>query len=256
MIDLIDTHCHLNVSEYFPDPEPFIKAAASVGVRRMVLVTLDVKGGPRAVELAERHEGLFAIVGHHPNYAADYSSDELGELERMLKHPKVVALGEIGLDYHWDHASKEQQLAALKDQLDLAASLGKPVVFHCREAYRDLLELLESRAELPYLFHCFSGDADDAKRALILGGYFGVDGPITYKSKAPFREFLSTLPRDRIVLETDSPYLTPEPHRGKSNQPAYLTFVNEALAKVWNVAAEESARITTSNAERFFRLAG
>lgn len=251
-IDLVDTHCHLNITENFPEPGPFIEAASAAGVGRLILIGLDLPTSERAVELAEEHENVFAVVGHHPNYAADYSSSELGRYQSWLSHPKVVALGEMGLDFHWDYATREQQERCLREQLDLAQDTGSPVVFHCRDAYADLLNLLEKREPGPFLFHCFSGDGEDARRALALGCSFGFDGPLTYKNNEGLRALVRDLPREKVVIETDSPYLTPEPHRGKPNQPAYLPFVNTALARLWGVTEEESGRITTENAERFF----
>lgn len=254
--ELYDTHCHLNLQENFPAPEPYFQNALSAGVTRLNLVSLDLASSYRAVELAENHEGVFAIIGRHPNYAADYDPAELKSFEEILSHPKVVALGEIGLDYHWDYATREQQEICLLDQLDLAERVGKPVVFHCREAYADLLSLLEERRRLPFLFHCFSGNSHEAERALALGAYLGVDGPLTYKKADELRALVGSLPRDRVVLETDSPYLSPEPFRGKPNEPAHLAFVNRTLAKVWEISEEESARTTTENALAFFRLCG
>lgn len=254
MGDLFDTHCHLNLEDLFPDPAPFLARAKTAGVRCLCLVGLDPETGLRAIEMAEREEDCFAIVGRHPNGAADYGPAELERLRELLTRPKTVALGEVGLDYHWDLASKEQQLRCLIDQLDLAEELDLPVVFHCREAYEDLLALLERRKPRPYLLHCFSGSQEDAKRAVALGCRFGIDGPVTYKKSESLREILVRLPRDRIVLETDSPYLTPVPFRGKPNEPSYLPYVNAAVAQTLEISEDECANLTTRNARDFFRL--
>jgi TatD DNase family protein len=165
-----------------------------------------------------------------------------------------VALGEIGLDYHWDYATPDQQRIALLDQLELARKLAKPVVFHCRDAYPDLLTILEEQPTHRYLFHCFAGNQEDARRALALGAMFGVDGPITYKKADALREVIAMIPRDRLVLETDSPYMAPTPHRGKPNRPAFVPFVNEGLAATLGISQEECASLTTANAKRFFGL--
>lgn len=220
----------------------------------MMVVGVDAEDGRRAIELAESYEGVYAIVGWHPNYTSSYSEAGLGEIERMLSHPKVVALGEIGLDFHWQYATLEEQQTALFGQLDLAARTGKPVVFHCRDAYPALLDILEKKPVLPYLFHCFAGDPTDAGRAVELGCYFGVDGPITYKKSTQLRDVFQSLPLDRIVIETDSPYMSPEPFRGKPNRPANVALVNAGLAAALGITAEECAEMTTSNAVRFFRL--
>jgi TatD DNase family protein len=249
---LIDTHCHLNDAKAFPDPASALAEAREAGVERVIVVGVDAEDGRRALKLADQFEEVYAIVGWHPNYTSSYTDAGLREIEAMLLHPKVVALGEIGLDFHWQYATLEQQRKALFDQLDLAARMGKPVVFHCREAYPALLDILESRPVHPYLFHCFAGDESDAARAVALGCYFGVDGPITYKKSTQLREIFASLPRGRIVVETDSPYMSPEPLRGKPNKPANVALVNAGLAAALGISAEDCAALTTENAKRFF----
>ncbi len=251
---MFDTHCHLNLEESFPEPGPYFDRAGAAGVTLLALVGLDPVSGRRAVEMAAARGGVYAIVGRHPNYAADYVAPELDVFRELLSHPKSIAMGELGLDYHWDYASKEQQYRCLIEQLDLASELDMPVVFHCREAYSDLLDLLESRPPHTYLFHCFSGNAIDAGRAVALGAYFGFDGPLTYKKADALREMAAGLPRDRIVLETDSPYMAPVPYRGKPNEPSYLPLINQALAGALGISAAESESLTTENAKRFFRI--
>jgi TatD DNase family protein len=251
---LIDTHCHLNDPEAYPDPVLEVEFALENGVERLLVVGIEPAGFDRAIALADRFPQVHAIVGWHPNFAANYESAKLKDLERLLQHPKVVALGEIGLDYHWDYATPDQQRRALIDQLDLAESCRKPVVFHCRDAYADLLAILDQRPPWPARFHCFSGTLEDAQRATARDSYFGVDGPITYKNASSLREIVASLPRERVVIETDSPYMTPVPFRGKPNRPGFVRYVNEALAELWGVSAEESARVTTANAVRFFGL--
>lgn len=252
--ELFDTHCHLNIARHFPDPDAEIARARAAGVTRMALVGIDPPTNESAVEIAARHEGVYAIVGLHPTEAAHFTPQVLGQIEHLLSHPKSVALGEIGLDYHWDDATPEQQKAALHAQLDLAETLNKPVVFHCRKAYDDLLDILEARPPRPYLFHCFSGDAGHADRVKSLDGTIGIDGPITYKKSDDLRAIVHEWPRDRLVLETDSPYLTPEPYRGKPNSPAYVPLINAELARVWGISPDEAAAKTTANAMRFFGL--
>lgn len=251
---MIDTHCHLNVAEAFPDPDRTLDEARSAGVNGFLIVGIDLLGSRRAIEIAERHHDAWAIVGHHPNYSHEYEPEMIEEYRELLEHQKAKALGEIGLDYHWDFATKEQQVACLLPQLDLAAELGMPVVFHAREAYSDLLDILEKRPAHSYLFHCFAGDESEAKRAMALDAYFGVDGPITYKKADDLRAVIAGLPRDRVVLETDSPYMSPVPHRGKPNSPAYLPFIRHGLAQVWDVTEAETEHITDQNARRFFDL--
>lgn len=252
--ELFDTHCHLNIAKHFPDAESEIERARKAGVTRLALVGIDIPSNERAIELAGAIENVFAIVGWHPNEAAIFNEEILEKIEDWARHPKAVAIGEIGLDYHWDDATPAQQKVCLAAQLNLAERLDMPVVFHCRKAYDDLLDILESRPIRPYLFHCFSGDSGHASRVRALNGFIGVDGPLTYKKSDDLRAFVEDWPRDRLVLETDSPYLTPEPFRGKPNSPAYVPFINAVLANEWGVDEEESARITTANACGFFRI--
>lgn len=251
---LIDTHCHLNDAKAFPDPSLEIAAAHEAGVERLIVVGTDPDDWERATGLAERFEEVYAIVGWHPNYTADYDPSTLARLESLLGQEKVLALGEIGLDYHWDYAPRDRQRQALQDQLDLAARRGLPTIFHAREAYGDLLDVLESRGAGRYLFHCWAGTAEEAARGVALGGYFGVDGPITYKNAHALRETIATIPPDRLVVETDAPYMTPVPFRGKPNRPAYVSHVNAGLAAVLNLSPEACADLTTANARAFFGI--
>jgi len=251
---LIDTHCHLNFPDKFPDPEKSIEEARLAGVDRLIVVGCNPETSRRAVELANAYAGVYAVVGWHPTYTKDYTRESLEEIEQMLTNSKVVAIGEIGLDFHWDFSTLEQQTVALMDQMDLAVRKKKPVVFHAREAYPELLDVLEQRPIHPYLFHCFAGDATDAQRALALGALFGVDGPITYKNAGELRAVIGSIPHDRLVIETDSPYLPPVPFRGHPNKPAYIVHINNALAGVLGISPEECAKLTTVNAEKFFGL--
>ena len=251
---LIDTHCHLYDEKAFPDSRSSVAEAAAAGVDRLVVVGIDSETSKQAIALADGFPGVYAVVGWHPTSAGEYSRAALGEIEKMLAHPKVVAVGEIGLDFYWDKSTPEQQYVCLEDQLDLASRCDKPVVFHCRDANDELITFLERRPPHPYLFHCFSGDAGHAERAVKLDCYFGVDGPITYPKNDELRSIFAFLPADRIVVETDSPYMAPVPNRGKRNRPAWVTYVNESLARARRISVDECAELTTANAERFFRL--
>jgi TatD DNase family protein len=225
-------------------------------VDRLVVVGIDADWNRRAIELVERHAGVYAAVGWHPSSSASFGRDSLEGLRRMAAHPKVVAIGEIGLDLYRQPDALARQLAVLDAQMDLAEDLGMPVVFHCRNAWPHLMGYLEARkATIPLLFHCFSGETEDAHRAVALDGYFGVGGPVTYAKAGRLREILAALPRDRIVLETDAPWLAPQPHRGRPNQPAFLPLINARLAQVLGLPAAGCADLTTANAERLFRLA-
>jgi TatD DNase family protein len=253
-VRLIDTHCHLNDSKAFPDPAATVAEARAAGVDRLIVVGVDEDSSRRALEIASSVDGVFAVVGWHPTSAAAYSRERLGAIEELLSHPKAVAVGEVGLDFYWDKSTPDQQYRCLRDHLELAERMGKPVVLHCRDANEELLAFLEGRERLRYLFHCFSGDAGHASRAVALGSYLGVDGPITYPKNVALRAIFADLPRDRIVVETDSPYMAPVPYRGQKNQPAWVADVNRELAATLGVAEEVCAALTTSNAERFFRI--
>jgi TatD DNase family protein len=249
----IDTHCHIHDEQAFPKPEAAVARAMAAGVSQLVVVGIQPEDWLRALAFSERFPNVWVILGWHPNRTADYTAASLAELRSLLAHPNVVALGEIGLDFHWDYASKEIQLFALNEQLDLAEKLHVPVVFHARNAYAELLDVLEARAPQPYLFHCFAGNAEEAARAVALGAILGVDGPVTYKKADDLRGVLRDVPLDRIVLETDSPYMAPAPHRGKPNEPSYIPYIAQSLSEVFGVTVEEIAARTTQTAKRFFR---
>jgi TatD DNase family protein len=240
--------------EDFSKPEAAISKAVDTGIEAMVVVGIERETNAVAIQLAEKFHSIWATVGWHPNHASDYTSQELTTLREQLAHPRVVAIGEIGLDNHWDHATPEQQEQCLFDQLDLADELQKPVVFHCREAYPRLLALLEKHAPKRFMLHCFAGTKEDAERAERLGGYFGFDGPITYKKNHELREIARQVPLDRILTETDSPFLSPEPLRGKPNEPANLIWVIRGLAAARQIDEDECRRITTQNARDFFGI--
>jgi len=252
---MVDTHCHLYDHEAFPDPEIVVAKAADAGVNRLIVIGIDVATSEAAIKLADRFPSVFAAVGFHPNHAYDYSEANLEVITNLAKHPKVVAIGEIGLDYHWDFATPEQQRAALDAQLDLAESINKPIVFHCREAYDELLATLEARGQsLQGVFHCFAGDQSHAQRVLDLGCHLGFDGPLTYKKNEALREIAKHCPEDRLLIETDAPYLSPEPLRGKKNEPANVALVLAKLAEVRETSLVDMEAITTRNAEALFGL--
>lgn len=249
---MTDTHCHLNDPEAFPNPAAAAAEAMEAGVSRLVVVGVDSESSRLAVEIASQAEGVFAAVGWHPTSSDRYKPSDLRTIRDLASHPKCVAIGEIGYDFYWDNASREQQDACLADHLDLAADLGKPIVFHCRNAYPALLDALESRGAGPYLLHCFAGDKNDADRAIALGCLFGVDGPVTYKKADDLRATLRHIGLDKLVLETDSPWLAPVPFRGKPNHPKHLGHICQGVADALGCPASEVERVTDANAARFF----
>ncbi len=252
---LVDTHCHLNDVKAFPDPAEAVAEAREAGVDRLIVVAVDNDWSRLALELSEQFEEVYAVVGWHPSHSADFKPEDISTIREMALHPKCVAIGEVGLDFYWDHATRDQQEFCLNLHLDLAEELAKPLVFHCRDAYPDLLALLEERRPLTkMLFHCFSGTEEEADRAIALDCWLGVDGPLTYPKNEATRTLFSRLPKDKILIETDAPWMAPVPYRGKRNRPAWVVHVNTALAGCWGMTPAESAAITTANAEAFFGL--
>lgn len=251
---MTDTHCHLNDAQAFPDPAAAIAEAQAAGVGAIVVVGIDTEWSRIAIELAQTHECVFAAVGWHPTSSDKYSPADLAVIGELATHPKCVAIGEFGYDFYWDNASRAQQDACLADHLDLAAELGKPMVFHCRDAYPALLDALESRGPGNYLLHCFAGNQEEADRALELGCLFGVDGPVTYKKADNLRDTLRHIGIDHLVLETDAPWLSPVPYRGKPNHPRYLSSIRDGLAEALGLTAQEVETATDRNAARFFGI--
>lgn len=251
----MDTHCHLNFREDFPNPEDTLAKAQENGVIAFVVVGCDTETSRIAVELADSFEKVYASVGWHPNYSAHYKKSELKKIEELSRHPKTIAIGEIGFDYYRTYATHEQQRTCLLDHLHLALEKDLPVVFHCREAYDDLLTEIEKLEAQPCakVLHCYSGNLEQAKRAPTLDCNFGVDGPITYKNAETLRRIVSQIPLERILLETDSPYLAPHPYRGKKNEPAMLPLIGTALAETLHLEIMKVAEITTANANRVFK---
>lgn len=264
MHEMIDTHCHLNFASFDEDRSLVIGRAAAAGVTRLIVPGVDLQACDEAILLAEAHRGVYAAVGIHPNDTSDWNETLCSEIERRLHATRVVAVGEIGLDYYWDKTPREVQHQALEAQLELAAQRSLPVILHNREATEDILAVLAAwvpalPAELrqrPGVLHSFSGNAEQAERAASLGFYLGFTGPLTYKRADEMRQAAAITPLDRILVETDAPFLTPAPYRGKRNEPAYIPLIVEALARVKDVSAAEMAQASTENALRLFRLSG
>ncbi|MCC7446158.1 MAG: TatD family hydrolase [Anaerolineae bacterium] len=259
---LIDTHCHLDFNAYDDDRDAVMARAAAAGVTRVINPATDAASGAAALQLADRYPGVFVAVGIHPNDTARYQAADLDTIRDQANHPKVVAIGEIGLDYYRDWSPKEQQRAAFEDQLTLAAQLGLPVIIHNREASDDVLAVLAAwvptlpaalRAR-PGVLHSFSAPRQAAQQALDLGFYLGFTGPITYKNADDLRSAAAAVPLDRLLVETDGPFLTPLPYRGKRNEPAYVAYVADRLAALHNTTVEAIHIATTANAERLFNL--
>ncbi|SNB69675.1 TatD family hydrolase [Thermoflexus hugenholtzii] len=255
---LIDTHCHLDDPAFDPDREEVLARARMAGVEILILPGVEPEGIPRALALAERHPGLYVAVGIHPHVASQFSSQLLAQLRSWARHPRVVAIGEIGLDFYRDRSPREAQREAFRAQLELAGELGLPVIIHQREAREAVMEELErwlaARPGARGVLHAFSGDPAMARIAVKWGFLLGIGGPLTYPRAESLREAVRAVGLDGLVLETDAPYLPPQPHRGRRNEPAYLRNVAEALAQLLGLPMEQIARQTTANACRLFRL--
>ncbi|MCS7324404.1 MAG: TatD family hydrolase [Thermoflexales bacterium] len=252
---LFDTHCHLDTSAFDADRDAVLARAHEAGVAHFVNPAYDLESSRRAVALAQARDDVFAAVGVHPNEVGSFNEAALETLHALARAPRVVAIGEIGLDYHWDKTTPQQQAAAFIAQLDLARRLSLPVIVHCREAYDDCLALLASHGrDLPLVMHAFSSELSHVRRALDLGYSIGIGGPVTYPKAHGLREVAAYVPADRLLIETDAPYLPPQGKRGQRNEPAYLTLIARAIAEVRRVSLEELAAQTTHNACALFRL--
>jgi len=257
---LIDTHTHLDDVRYEPDRESILARAREAGVETFVTIGCDLATSRAAVDLADRYPFVYATVGVHPHEVKHIGDDWYGELRRLGAHSKVVAYGEIGLDYHYNNSPPKEQRERLREQISLARELQRPIVIHTREAQEDTITILreEKASDVGGVFHCFTGDAWLAKDALDLGFYLSFSGVITFQNAAMLREIVRTVPMDRILVETDCPYLTPVPHRGKRNEPAYVRLVAEKLAEVKSqvgpIDFEQIALTTSANARRLFRI--
>lgn len=260
---LTDTHCHLNLNQFNEDLEAVLARAAQAGVERILVPGIDLETSRRAVELAEQHALLFAAVGIHPNSANSWDSGTIKEIKALCRHPKVVAIGEIGLDYYRQHATPAQQKAAFQAQLELAAAAQLPVVIHNRESTQDMLPMLkrwhewlrDNRSILaarPGVLHAFEGTTQQALEAARLNFRISVGGPITYPRAGQRLKTIKELPLETILIETDAPYLSPQPHRGERNEPVNVRIVVQKMAEFLNLKYDQVAQITSESADRLF----
>jgi len=256
---LVDTHCHLDMDAFDPDREAVLDRAASCGVGRMVTVGTDEASSLKALELALRHapRGVFATVGVHPHEASSVAEGLPGALGDLARHDRVVAVGETGLDFFYDHSPREVQKKVFAFHVAWALKVGKPLVVHVRDAFDEALEILKSEgaAEIGGVFHCFSGTWEQAVAALDLGFYLSFAGPLTFPKGEALRDVASRIPRDRLLCETDAPYLAPHPFRGRRNEPAHVAQIYDRLAEVRREARGDLEATIYRNAEALFRWA-
>ena len=252
---IFDTHAHYDDEAFDADREALLSSMPENGVGLIVDPGCDLDTSRRAVEIAEQYPHVYAAVGWHPENCAPYTRESLDTLRAWAKNPKVVAIGEIGLDYYWEeNPPREFQQQVFRRQLALARELQLPVIVHDREAHADTLSIVREFPDVTGVFHCFSGSPEMAQELLKLGWYLGFDGPVTYKNARRAPEVAAVTPLDRMLIETDSPYMTPVPYRGKRNDSGYVRLVAEKLAEWKGVAPEEMARLTTENGKRLFRI--
>lgn len=267
---LTDTHCHLDYHKFDSDRADVIQRAKDAGLNRILIPGLHHKSSKEAVKLAESYPEVYAAVGFHPTDLDEFSENAFKQVRELAKHPKVVAIGEIGIDYYWVKEPDQRafQREALKRQLQFAKEMNKPVVIHMREendawfgdASTDLLEILSewqsgltgALAERPGVLHSFNGTLETAQKGLALNFYIGITGPVTYKNAEQKREIIKQLPLDRILIETDAPFLAPMPFRGKRNEPAFVRHIADKIAEIHSKSPAEISNITTANAARLF----
>lgn len=249
-----DTHAHYDDKAFDEDREELLQKLSSADVGLIIDPGCDVDSSRKALELAEKFPFVYAAVGLHPEELEKHGGDALARVGELAAHPKCVAIGEIGLDYYWDASHKEEQKELFRRQIELAMELDKPVIVHDREAHGDCLEIVRDYPGLRGVFHCYSGSAEMAKELLKLGWYLGFDGPITYKNARKALEVLELCPVDRMLIETDSPYLSPVPMRGKRNDSSNLRYVVEKIALIKELSHEQTAVLTMANGCRLFGI--
>ena len=251
---LVDSHCHLDFPDFAQERADIVARAQAAGVQRMVTISTRVKRFPEILEIAEAFDPVYCSVGTHPHNAGDESDVTADELVRLAEHPKVVAIGEAGLDYFYDKAPREAQAQSFRTHIDVARRTGLPLVIHSRDADDDMIAILEEesgKGAFPFILHCFSSGRELAEAGVRLGGYVSFSGILTFKKSEDIRAIAADVPRDRLLVETDAPYLAPVPFRGKRNEPAYVAHTAKVLGETLGISAEEIAAITTDN---FFRL--
>ncbi len=252
MIKLVDTHCHIDHDRYEDDRQIVLEEIED-NLEFVVNIGYDIESSKSSIKLAEENNFVYATVGVHPTDIGIYTDSIERELEELARHPKVVAIGEIGLDYHWMKDEKERQKEVFRSQMNIARKMKKPVVIHAREATADTLEILKEYKDVRGILHCYPGSYESAKE-IIDNYYFGVGGVITFKNAKKNIEAISKIPLERLVIETDAPYLTPTPFRGKRNHPMYVEYIAQKIAEIKGISIEEVVKVTTENAKKAYNL--
>ena len=253
---MIETHAHLDSKKYDPDRNEVIKRAFESGVEKIINISSEVAAIERIISIAENNENIYATAGIQPHNAYEFDRKIMERIIEMANGSKIVAIGEVGLDYHYNFSLPEIQRKVFRRQINIARELNLPLVIHTREAFSDTIKILkeEKAHEVGGVIHCFTDDKEKAKEFIKLGFYIGIGGAVTFKNTKVLQETAKEIPLDRIVLETDCPYMTPTPHRGKRNEPSYLEFVARKIGDLKNISTEEVKKETTVNAINLFKL--
>lgn len=253
---LIDTHCHLDFSQFDSDREAVIKRATDNKIDYLINIATNIDSSFRSKDLADKFSSIFFTIGYHPHYADKFNKDDIGKLDSLVKNKKLVAIGEVGLDYYRNLSSRDKQKEAFREFIRLAKKLNLPLIVHCRESQIDIYNMLKDEFSDfgRVVFHCFSGPEDFMDRCLELGAMFSFTANITYPQATKLKTLARKIPLEKIMIETDSPYLAPQKFRGQRNEPSYAHFVAGELASIKNTTFEEIATITAQNAKRFFKL--
>lgn len=255
MLKLFDTHAHLNDEAFDADREAVIESLAEYGVVRVIDVACDVRTVDKTIELLEKYPFIYGTAGMHPHDASAMDNALMDRLKQVLSHKKMLALGEIGLDYHYDFSPREVQRKWFAEQLELARELDMPVTLHIREAFGDCMDILKAHKNgLRGVMHCYSGSVETAYECLDLGLAFSFGGTVTFKNAKKPIEVIEKLPLESILLETDCPYMTPVPYRGRRNDPSFIGLVAEKIAEIRGMSAEELSEVTFENANRVFEI--
>ena len=253
---LIDSHAHLDDKRFNRDRDMIIRNLNSNGIESVVNIGADLKTSKASVELANKYENIYAVVGVHPHSAREMDKSAIETLKELAKDKKVLAIGEIGLDFHYDRSPRDVQRAAFKTQIELAKELGLPIVIHSREADQETFDTIKEAMDgnLKVLLHCYSGSAELAEEYLKLGCYISLAGPVTFNNARVPKEVAKMVPLDRLLVETDCPYLTPAPYRGKRNEPMFVKYVAKEIAELKNVDMEELSKATVENTKKFYNM--
>jgi len=251
---MIDTHVHLNNDKLFEDVETYIQKALDAGVKKMIVIGYNQRMNERAIELAERYDQIFAAVGLHPTEASSFTNADIEDWQAKISHPKVVAIGECGMDFYWDKTHHDLQEKIFSMQIETAQSRDLPLSIHMRDATEKTYEILKSYAPVKGVMHCYSGSAQMAEKFLKLGLHISLGGPVTFKNAKVPKEVAKIVPLDKLLVETDAPFLAPHPFRGKQNDSSYLPYMIEAIAKEKNLSVDTIKQHTTQNAITLFNL--